>query len=153
MLVDVLLAEANDGHAELVEAGLREQGIVRTFCRSYDGSETLARIRQASSCGKHSTRVPPLILLDVRLPGLSGIDVLRELKRDRSLCRIPVVMMTTRSNSEQAAECRALGCDLYVAKWTVFLGLPGFAGRLRVLLDRYSSKDSLEHDHVVGGDS
>ena len=153
MLVDVLLGEANDGHAELAEAGLREQGIVRGFHRSYDGPETLAGVRRVWKRGKNPIDVPLLVLLDVGLPELSGIEVMRELKRDRCLCRIPVVMMTTACNFEQAAECRGLGCDLYVAKWSVFLGLPGFAGRLGVLLDRYSSKDALEHVHVVGEDS
>ena len=149
MLVDVLLGEANDGHAELVEAGLREQGIVGLFCRSYDGPETLARVRQGSSCGKNPIRVPRLILLDVGLPGLSGIDVLRELKCDPCLCRTPVVMMTTRSNSKQAAECRGLGCDLYVAKWTVFLGLHGFARRLRVLVERCLAENAVQNSRPV----
>lgn len=144
MLVDVLLGEANDGHAELAEAGLREQGIVRTLFRSCDGPETLARVRQGWRCGEHSTGVPPLILLDVKLPGLSGMDVLRELKRDRCLCRAPVVMMTTAFDSEQAAQCRGLGCDLYVAKWTVFLGLPGFAGRIRVLAERCLAENAVQ---------
>ncbi len=136
MLVDVILGEANDGHAELAEAGLREQGIVRRFCRRYNGPETLARVRQGSRRGKNPIGVPLLALLDVGLPDLSGIDVLRELKRDRCLCRIPVVMMTTAFNFEQSAECRGLGCDLYVAKWTIFLGLPGFARRIRVVVER-----------------
>lgn len=153
MLVDVLLGEANDGHAELAEAALREQGVVRSFYRSRDGRETLVRVRQRSRLGDNPIVGPLLILLDLKLPGLSGMEVLRELKRDKSLCLNPVVMMTTALNSEQAAECRGLGGDLYVSKWTVFLALPGFASRLRVVLDRYSSEDSLEHIHVVGGDS
>lgn len=144
MLVDVLIGEANDGHAELAEAALREQGIVRRLDRSYDGRETLARVRQGWIRGKNPTGVPPLVLLDEKLPGLSGIDVLRELKRDPCLCRIPVVLMTTAHNVKQAAECRGLGCDVYVSKWTVFLGMPGFASRLRDLLDRYSTEGFLE---------
>lgn len=149
MLVDVLLGEANDGHAELVEAGLREQGIVRSFRRSCDGPETLARVRRGSRRGKNPTGVPALIFLDVRLPGLSGIDVLRELKCDPCLSRNPVVMMTARSNAEQAAECRGLGCDLYVDKWTVFLGLPGFAKRIRVLVERCLAENAVQNSRPV----
>ena len=145
MSIDVLLGEDNDGHAELAEAGLREQGVVRRFYRSYDGPETLARVRQRSRRGENPLGVPLLILLDVRLPGLSGIDVLRELKRDQCLCRIPVVMMTTAYKLEQAAGCRGLGCDLYVAKWTVFLGLPDFASRIRVLVERCLAENAVQN--------
>ena len=149
MLVDVLLGEANDGHAELAEAALREHGVVRSFYRSRDGLETLARVCQRSKEANNPIGVPLLIVLDVKLPGLSGMEVLRELKCDKCLCRNPVVIMAAAHDFKQAAKCRGLGGDLYVSKWTVFLGLSGFASRIRGLVNRSLAENAVQNPRSV----
>jgi CheY-like chemotaxis protein len=134
--VDVLIGESNDGHAELVEASLREGGIVNNLYRGRDGAETLALVR-ATWRGCHDvTSGPSLVLLDCGLPRASGVDVLRTLKSDQRHSWIPVIMMSVADDRQQAELCRHLGCEAYVTKWTVFLGLPGFVRRVRFLANR-----------------
>jgi len=59
---------------------------------------------------------PRAILMDVQMPGLSGIEALQQLKADESLKTIPVVMVTSRGEEETLAVCQAAGCDGYVTK-------------------------------------
>jgi CheY-like chemotaxis protein len=134
--IDVLVGEANDGHAELAEASLQESGIVNNLYRGRDGTETLALARHTWRRRKGATDVPSLILLDCGLPRVGGVGVLRALKSDRRCSRIPVIMMTTANSREEARQCLRLGCEAYVTKWTVFLGLPGFVNSIRTLADK-----------------
>ncbi|MHC4696186.1 MAG: response regulator [Planctomycetota bacterium] len=131
--IDVLVGEANDGHAELVEASLWESGMVNSLYRGRDGTETLAFVRHAWRGGKDATDATPLILLDCRLPRVGGAGVLRVLKTDRRYSWIPIIAMTTAYNRQQAEQCRRLGCEAYITKWAVFLGLPGFVRKIRFL--------------------
>ena len=134
--IDVLIGEANDGHAELVEASLREGGIVNNLHRGRDGAETLALVRATWRGCKDVTSGPSLVLLDCGLPRVGGVDVLKALKRDRRLGWIPVIMMSVADDQQQAELCRHLGCEAYVTKWTVFLGLPSFVRRITSLANR-----------------
>lgn len=59
---------------------------------------------------------PAAVLLDVQMPGMGGIECLREIKGDETLKNIPVVMVTTRGEEETLGKCRDLGCDGYVTK-------------------------------------
>lgn len=148
-LIDVFVGEANDGHAELMAASLREVGIVNRLCRGIDGAETLALVHGAWRVCNDVTRVPSVILLDWGLPDEGGAGVLRVLKRDRRYRSIPAIMMTAAYNPQQAEQCRRLGCVAYMTKWTVFLGLPGFVNRLRFLAARGSWIAS--HRQSAGG--
>ena len=73
--IDVLVGEANDGHAELVEASLRESGIVNRLYRGRDGTETLAFARQVRRRGKDASDAVSLMLLDCGLPRVGGVGV------------------------------------------------------------------------------
>lgn len=153
-LIDVFVGESNDGHAELLEASLREAGLVNKPYRGLDAAETLALIRGAQRGFTDVTSHPSLVLLDCGLPRVGGVGVLRALNGDRRYRWIPVIMMTTVYNRQQAEQCRRLGCEAYVTKWTVFLGLPGFVSRIRFLADRAiwiaSRRLSAGRSHICG---
>ena len=134
--IDVFVGEANDGHAELVEASLLESSIVNNLYRGRNATEMLALVRQARRECNGVTAVPPIILIDYELPEIGGVGVLRALKSAWRHRWIPVIMMTTTNHRQEAEQCRRLGCDAYVTKWAVFLGLPGFVRRIRFLADR-----------------
>jgi len=134
--IDVFVGEANDGHAELVEASFLESGIVNNLHRGRDGDETFALVRGVWRDCTNVTDTPSLILLDCGLPRIGGIGVLRVLRNDVRYSRIPVVMMTRAYDRQQAEKCRRLGCEAYITKWTVFLGLPGFVRTVRILADK-----------------
>ncbi len=134
--IDVLVGEANDGHAEMVETSLRESGIVNNLYRGRDGAETCALIRDAWRGCEDATDTPSLIFLDCGLPRVGGVGVLRALRNDLHYSRIPIIMMTAKDSRRQAEQCRRFGCDAYVTKWAVFLGLPGLVRIIRFLAGR-----------------
>ncbi len=131
--IDIIVGEAIDGHAELMEASLRESGNVNSFYRGRDGPETLALARQAWGGGKDAKDAASLILLDCGLPLSGGVRVLRDFRCDRRFSSVPIIMMTTTYSRQQAEQCRRLGCTDYVTKWAVFLGLPRFMRSLGLL--------------------
>ena len=133
--IHVLVGEANDGHAELVEASLQESGVVNSVSRGRDRTEILALACQAWKGREGATEMPSLILLDCGLPREGGIGVLRSLKRDRRCSWIPVIMMTSSKSRQQSEQFRRLGCEACVTKWAVFLALPDFVRRVRFLAD------------------
>ncbi len=134
--IDVLVGESRDSHAELVEASLREIGIVKNLYRGRNGMETLALVRDRWTLNKHSMVAPSLIFLDCALPELGGVAVLKSLDSTHDRHSAPVIMMTEAHNIHEAERCECLGCDAYVTKWSVFLGMPSFVRRVRHLADR-----------------
>jgi two-component system response regulator len=134
--IDVFVGEANDGHAELVEASLQETGIVKNLFRGRDGEEILALVRATWGGYRDSTSTPLLVLLDCGLPSVGALDVLGVLKSNWLTSWLPVIMMTTTDDKRRAEEYRHLGCDAYVTKWAVFLGLPSFVTRVRCLMNK-----------------
>ena len=96
-LMNFLLVEDDDGHAELLLRTIKRQRVANTLGRVADGEAALADVR-----GKRPYRGrvrPDIILLDLKLPKLDGLDVLKAIKEDPRLCATPVVILTT-SDSE-----------------------------------------------------
>src|ERR1044071_8748451 len=94
-LPTVLIADDDDGHAFLVEDNLRRAGVNTTFLRFSDGQEVLdflfGRTKEAAFHPDHSY----LLLLDIRMPKVDGVAVLRQIKGDAELRKLPVMMLTT----------------------------------------------------------
>ena len=140
--IDVLVGEANDGHAELVETSLRECGIVNNLYRGRNGEETLALARTVWEGCKNLAAPPSLVFLDCGLPEPGAPYALGTLKSDWRYSWIPVIMMSATDDGQQAEQYRHLGCEAYMTKWAVFLGLPGFVSRggsLSHLADRWEA--------------
>ena len=154
--IDVVIGEANDGHAELTEASLRECGIVNNLYRGRDDEEMLALVHGVWSRRKNVTDGPPLVLVDCGLPRVGGVGAVRAIKCDRRYGWMPIILMTNMYNRHQAEQCRRLRCEAYLTKWTVFLGLPGFVSRIRFLADRATwiasrrLRDGRSHGCVAG---
>src|SRR5205823_2865116 len=91
----ILLAEDDDGHASLVARNLKRAGIVNEIKHVRDGQEALDYL----FCeGTHADRAPDgpiLLLLDLNMPRVDGIEVLRRVKADEQTARIPVIVLTT----------------------------------------------------------
>jgi len=112
----ILLAEDDDGHAELVEASLREAGIANPLQRFRDGREILAHLEALAERGRLAPPAPFVLLLDIRMPRLDGVGVLRRIKADPRLAVLPVVMLTTTDDPREVEACYALGCNAYLTK-------------------------------------
>lgn len=77
----------------------------------------IAETAEAGLSLARSLKPPPaVILLDVQMPGMGGIEALRQLKADPELKAVPVVMVTTRGEEETLFACKEIGCDGYVTK-------------------------------------
>jgi CheY-like chemotaxis protein len=112
----ILLAEDDDGHAYLVQQNLQDAGVANQLVRVRDGQEALDFIRCA---GAYKDRVPngPLILLlDINMPRVDGVEVLRQLKADPKTDELPVIVLTTTDDPREVKRCYELGCSSYVTK-------------------------------------
>jgi CheY-like chemotaxis protein len=112
----ILIAEDDDGHAELIKAGLEESGVCNTMLRFSNGEEVWHFL---SRTGHENGRDPHrayLLLLDIRMPRMDGIEVLKRMKTDKALKEIPIIMLTTTDDPREVEECYKLGCNIYITK-------------------------------------
>lgn len=129
--VTIVLAEDDDGHAELVIETLKEAGIWNEIVRLRDGDEALAFFFGAR---EREPRYEPgrayLLLLDIRMPRVNGVQVLERIKNDEHLQHMPVIMLTTTDDPREVERCYQLGCNNYITKPVAF---PAFTEALRRL--------------------
>ena len=114
--VTILFAEDDDGHAMLVERNLKRAGLVNGLVRVLDGQEALDFVRCE---GQYSSRVPNgpiIILLDINMPRVDGVETLRRIKGDPKLAHIPVIMLTTTDDPREVERCYRAGCNVYITK-------------------------------------
>ena len=109
----ILLAEDDDGHARLIERNLQRAGFVNRVVRARDGQEALDLVR----AGRDDARGAQfLLLLDINMPRIDGVEVLRQLKADPRTARIPVIMLTTTDDPREVERCYQCGCSIYITK-------------------------------------
>jgi CheY-like chemotaxis protein len=109
----ILIAEDDDGHADLVMEQLRDAGVGNPIIRFRDGQEVLDFLLPDPGAAWDQ---PCLLLLDINMPRLDGIAVLKRLKAEPATRGIPVVMLTTTDDPREVAACYRLGCSLYITK-------------------------------------
>lgn len=119
--VTILIAEDDDGHAELICDNLLEAGINNPMIRFRNGQEALDFFFDTSPPGSSAAprRQPGqayMLLLDIRMPRVGGVEVLRQIKADPQLKNMPVIMLTTTDDPREIQNCYALGCSCYVTK-------------------------------------
>lgn len=110
-IVDILLAEDNQDDADLTIRAFKKQNLSTNLHHVEDGVEALDFI-----FAPDGLNTPKLILLDVKMPRMSGIDVLRQLKSDPRTKSIPVVMLTSSKEEPDIKECYELGVNSYIVK-------------------------------------
>jgi CheY-like chemotaxis protein len=112
----ILLVEDDPGHVLLIEKNLRRAGVINEIIKLDDGSKAVEYLFGEGDFASTTNPVPLLILLDINLPVLSGLQVLQRIKADERIRRIPVVMLTTTDSSQEIAKCYDLGCNIYITK-------------------------------------
>ena len=113
--VVILIAEDDEGHAVLIRKNLARAKISNTILHFKDGQEILDFLFQKTeSCRKPG--VAYLLLLDIRMPKVDGVEVLRQIKTDPELRKIPVTMLTTTDDPKEITHCHELGCNNYITK-------------------------------------
>ncbi|PKM97232.1 MAG: hypothetical protein CVU79_09405 [Elusimicrobia bacterium HGW-Elusimicrobia-3] len=126
----ILMAEDDDGHARLVEERFESVGVKNAIVRFRDGAEAWEYLNGPEL--KNGREY--LLLLDIRMPGLDGVEVLRRIKSDARLKTIPVIMLTTTDDPKEVETCYALGCNSYLTKPVEFKKFSEVIKRLGLFL-------------------
>lgn len=114
--VDILLVEDNPTDAELAMRALRQGKLANNVTWIKDGAEALDFIFRDGAYAGRPEDNPKLILLDLKLPKVDGIEVLKRIKADERTRVIPVVMVTSSAEGRDIAESYKLGVNSYVVK-------------------------------------
>jgi DNA-binding response OmpR family regulator len=112
----IILTEDDDGHVGLILYKLKEAGVVNKILHFNNGEETLDFFFKRGSGPQMETGVPYILLLDIRLPGIDGIEILRLLKEDKWVDKFPVIMISVMGDPEEIEICKKLGCNNYFVK-------------------------------------
>ncbi len=117
----ILIAEDDDGHAELIMEGLKESGVCNHMIRFADGEQTWDFISGKSENMGFDSNKTYLLLLDINMPKMDGLEVLQRIKEDKRLKNLPVIMLTTTDDPREVEKCYSLGCNIYISKPVDFL--------------------------------
>lgn len=112
----ILLAEDDEGHASLIQRNLKRAGVANEVVHVKDGQEALDFVRCEGPHAGRASRGPLLLLLDIKMPRVDGLEVLRQLKASEATAKLPVIMLTTTDDPREVARCYQLGCSVYVTK-------------------------------------
>lgn len=114
--VIILIADDDLGHARLIEKNLRRAGLTNDIKRFEDGQQILDFLFVRGDGTHRSADTSYLLLLDIRMPKVDGVEVLRQIKADPQLRKIPVSMLTTTDDPREVERCHGLGCSNYLVK-------------------------------------
>ena len=112
----IAMVEDDEGHAHLIEKNLRRAGINNEIVPLADGASAMAYLFGPDGSGLVNKGRPLLVLLDLNLPDMSGIDVLKRIKENEHLKVSPVVVLTTTDAQPEIQRCYDLGCNVYITK-------------------------------------
>ena len=140
--VHILLVEDSDADAEMIVRALRKGSVVNKLVRVHDGVEALEFMFREGAFSQRSGGQPRLILLDLKMPRLGGIEVLRRLKADDRTKVIPVVMLTSSAEERDIIESYHLGVNSYLVKpvnFSTFTDVIAQAGLYWAVMNRLPS--------------
>jgi DNA-binding response OmpR family regulator len=112
--VVIVMIEDDEGHARLIEKHIRRAGVSNEIIGFRDGASALGFLLGEVASGR--LHAPCLILLDLNLPDMTGIDILARIKRDKHLRRSPVIVLTTADDQREIQLCYDLGANAYITK-------------------------------------
>lgn len=112
----ILIADDDAGHVRLIEKNLARASLKNKILCFANGREILDFLFRHGNGRKRMLDTPYLLLLDIRMPGVDGVEVLRQLKEDPELRKLPVSMLTTTDDPREVERCHALGCSNYIVK-------------------------------------
>ncbi|WP_353643287.1 response regulator [Mesorhizobium sp. WSM2239] len=113
--VTIIMVEDDEGHARLIEKNIRRAGVRNEIVSFPDGTSAMAHLFGSDGSARHLGQAL-LILLDLNLPDMSGVEILRRLKANEHLKRAPVVILTTTDDQHEIQRCYDLGCNVYITK-------------------------------------
>lgn len=120
MLNDIVIVLAEDdlGHASLIKRNLIRSGIENDILHFEDGEKVLEYFFEKKSYETYYKGIPHILFLDLNLPKVKGLDILKKIKTEEDTKHIPVIVITTSSNEEEINLCNQYGCSNYIIKPT-----------------------------------
>jgi DNA-binding response OmpR family regulator len=113
--VTIVMIEDDEGHARLIERNIRRSGINNEIVPFSNGTDALKYLLgTGTSVARRGEAL--LILLDLNLPDMTGLDILRQVKENSDLKCVPVVVLTTTDDTHEIKRCYELGCNVYIVK-------------------------------------
>ena len=115
--VEILLVEDNPNDLELTMRALKKNNLGNKVYAVKDGEEALNFIFSTGQYANRNINVPPkVIFLDLKLPKISGLEVLKKVKSDEKTKTIPIVVVTSSQETQDVKECYALGVNSFIQK-------------------------------------
>lgn len=114
--VTIIMIEDDEGHARLIEKNVRRAGVDNEIIPFTSGTEALTYLLGEDGSGEVSSGRHLLILLDLNLPDMTGIDILEKVKSNQHTKRTPVVVLTTTDDQREIQRCYDLGANVYITK-------------------------------------
>jgi len=114
--VTIVMIEDDEGHARLIERNIRRSGVNNEIKPFTDGTSAVHYLFGKDGSGIDHKGSALLILLDLNLPDMTGIEILRQVKENKYLKSTPVVVLTTTDDSHEIKRCYELGCNVYITK-------------------------------------
>ncbi|WP_246206325.1 response regulator [Propylenella binzhouense] len=128
--VTIVMVEDDEGHARLIERNIRRAGVNNEIKTFQDGTSALEFLLGSDGSGEVSRNRALLVLLDLNLPDMTGIDILAKVKANEHTRLAPVVVLTTTDDQREIQRCYELGANVYITKPVNY---EGFANAIRQL--------------------
>jgi CheY-like chemotaxis protein len=112
----IVMAEDDEGHASLIKRNLKRAGVVNEVVHVKDGQEALDFIRYQGKYANRASNGSLLLLLDIKMPKVDGVEALRQIKADKNTAKYPVIILTTTDDPREVDKCYKLGCSVYITK-------------------------------------
>lgn len=127
--VSIVMVEDDEGHARLIEKNLRRAGVYNEIV-GFDNGTAALQFLLGGDAEDHANNCSRLVLLDLNLPDMTGIDVLAMLKSNEHTRRLPVIVLTTTDDKREIDRCYDAGANVYITKP---LNYDNFASAIRQL--------------------
>ena len=128
--VQIVMIEDDEGHARLIERNIRRAGVNNEILPFSTGTDALRYLFGSDGSGSNHAPRSLLILLDLNLPDMTGVDILAKVKQDPHLRTSPVIVLTTTDDQREIQRCYDLGANVYITKPVNY---DGFANAIRQL--------------------
>lgn len=128
--VTIVMIEDDEGHARLIEKNIRRAGVNNEIVPFANGTAALTFLFGEDGSGQVSAGKQLLVLLDLNLPDMTGVDILEKIKANTHTKRSPVVVLTTTDDAREIQRCYDLGANVYITKPVNY---DGFANAIRQL--------------------
>ena len=128
--VTIVMIEDDEGHARLIEKNIRRAGVANEIVPFTNGTDALSYLMGDDGTGLINKGRQLLVLLDLNLPDMTGIDILEKVKGNEHTRRPPVVVLTTTDDQREIQRCYDLGANVYITKPVDY---DGFANAIKQL--------------------